>query len=1075
MKRKILFVIFYFSLLTSLFSQTGRLDVSSLSSVENSLSLSEIEALIKQTDYNEALRQLYVYIKKNPDDFDRAQVLIKQIMNRRQRYSILTEMAMRSSEENPEDHETPAKIILEMRSIEKNPPEEIRYVIDMLEDLHLFKYYAYLFDSLIEDAAQLAQKEQCAVAAKKLQEGFWIYRDEFEDEWKAYPEITSGVKKVLEDLNRQIQILDDDDLRKKFDDSVAQFNQYIRADNFIAANTALFNLKNYFYSYVGIQNDVMDCAMRLSELYEKQKEIDPQITDASYIPFLIRFITGLPAVADSGINGAILYKLGKATEEMKASVSALITKYYSDFYAVLPSDLFSSGIENLEESMYLRPIQNYVKLGNEIAELYRICMNEDGSLYNPAPEYESNLTQIEGVVKSSFAVLGIASRLVTEDSKQSSLLSQFNGTSDSGDADELAQKIDLLFESVIKMNSITGTKESLALKNQKYYRDSLTSYNDASEAESEHSEAYTTILSFTKTIDLSDSEKMYSRYVEQIFYRSNGASTLAWNVITDYYTRVSNKYITELSSLAENFGAYNEGFVEKIPASVLSEIQDSPESLAKYASSKKNEKISAIMYKYPSLSLKLAEQIESRAEEYLHDLGLAQEKILLNYESNSDWKNVEKIRNKVTSSDLYLNTQKKKVEEFKNLAQPVIAQSQKMINDSILAKNQADSLMENAEAEFKKGNLDSAQKFLQQAGEKYALALSMEQNESISLKSNQMRYELDEKITDAKNTIVVQQSRELYNLARDALNYNRFDDAERYMNSAIAKWAETHTDSNPEFESFKILVNNAVSMESGRELHQSDALYEDMSQLLNIASQYYQEGVQKINSGDTEGGKASFENALSNLDKLKKVYPLNQKAFLLRMNIEKIQNPDKYAAEFKQKIQVAVDKCDNAVTAAEGLSELKGYYEQDPSYPGLKQLIENMEVKLGRRQKKADDSAVAKSNEKMRSAQRIFDSAGPNTERLNEALAAINEALQLNPANRNAEILKDKISTKIGGSTSVVLTSEEQQLLTLAKNEYGSQNIEAAYGYILQLYERNPSCGKIKDVSDTRRRIESRL
>ena len=47
------------------------------------MSLFEIERLIRQTDYTEALKQLNIYIEKKPDYFDNAQRLVKIIMNRR--------------------------------------------------------------------------------------------------------------------------------------------------------------------------------------------------------------------------------------------------------------------------------------------------------------------------------------------------------------------------------------------------------------------------------------------------------------------------------------------------------------------------------------------------------------------------------------------------------------------------------------------------------------------------------------------------------------------------------------------------------------------------------------------------------------------------------------------------------------------------------------------------------------------------------------------------------------------------------------------------------------------------------
>ena len=112
-------------------------------------------------------------------------------MNRRQQYSVLAEKAIKTSTENPEDHEATAKIILQMRSIEKNPPAEIKAMIDMLEEMHLFKYYAYLFETIEEESASLTEKQNYFDAIAKVQnEGFDIYKEEFYDEWQeSHPEI----------------------------------------------------------------------------------------------------------------------------------------------------------------------------------------------------------------------------------------------------------------------------------------------------------------------------------------------------------------------------------------------------------------------------------------------------------------------------------------------------------------------------------------------------------------------------------------------------------------------------------------------------------------------------------------------------------------------------------------------------------------------------------------------------------------------------------------------------------------------------------------------------------------------
>ncbi|MCK9171447.1 MAG: hypothetical protein M0P01_13630, partial [Treponema sp.] len=53
------------------------------------LSLTEIDVLIKDTNYDQALEQLYLYITKYPDQFDEAQKRIKKVLDARDRYTVL--------------------------------------------------------------------------------------------------------------------------------------------------------------------------------------------------------------------------------------------------------------------------------------------------------------------------------------------------------------------------------------------------------------------------------------------------------------------------------------------------------------------------------------------------------------------------------------------------------------------------------------------------------------------------------------------------------------------------------------------------------------------------------------------------------------------------------------------------------------------------------------------------------------------------------------------------------------------------------------------------------------------------
>ena len=71
MKRKIILIsaVLIFLAAPSAFAQKSQ--------EKDDMSLFEIDRLIRRTEYDEALRQLNIYIEKNPEKFDNAQTRIK--------------------------------------------------------------------------------------------------------------------------------------------------------------------------------------------------------------------------------------------------------------------------------------------------------------------------------------------------------------------------------------------------------------------------------------------------------------------------------------------------------------------------------------------------------------------------------------------------------------------------------------------------------------------------------------------------------------------------------------------------------------------------------------------------------------------------------------------------------------------------------------------------------------------------------------------------------------------------------------------------------------------------------------
>ena len=1012
------------------------------------MSLFEIERLIRKTDYTEALKQLNIYIEKKPDYFDNAQRLVKIIMNRRKQYSVLAEKAIKSSTENPEDHETPAKIILQMRSIEKNPPAEIKRMIDMLEEMHLFKYYAYLFDTILEESARLTQNASYDEAIAYVQEqGFDIYKDEYYDMYETEnTQMAENATAIMDSLSASLVQFRDNDLQKEFDTAVSQFIRAVRNDNYSEADAQFARVEAVFTRYAQVRNSVYACGQQIKELYEQQRELDSEITDASYLPFMQRFILGIQTTPDSGILGAIDGKFAAGLEEMKAAVTQAVRDHSNTYLAALPQVLFESATDydNLSNAAkYVVPVSQYGDLGKKTNALYALLDTDASEPYAPYTGYDISLDYESALSQKTADLMVITKDFEKEKNTQEQIIAQG------------IQAVSQLFDSVFRMSTILGDK------------------SDHQTLSYEWGRAYADIVGETAAIDWAVHTDLYNSYLETLFNVSASSMTDSWTLITESYKNDSDTYVDETNQYREYAGVYSNGFDEHIDLAAYNSMKNAPEALLAYA--KQAGAQTNPVYHYPDLAQVMYTHGTELCSVYTDELTQKQDTLTQNLNSHADWLTNEELVAVVNSAVDYI--QNKKASLQLNSVQSVQARQEMelALEEAAYAKNYADSLISASREALAREDLAQAESLLLEASEQYAQSLAVYDNQELRQSTDAAKVELSTRIMDAKNEIVVRESRNLYTQAREALNYDRYEDSETLINAAINKWAETHTEKNPEFEDFLELVNTAVSMKTGRVLLPSDPLYSEMSQLLSIAYQYYNEGEQLMNQGKTQEAEAALDNAIENLNKFKTVYPLNQEASLLMLKVDRLRDPAKFDEEFAQKVQTAIAQSKNRDTMAQAYNTLTDYYNLVPDYKGLKDIIYNLEIELGMRQRPVDNSAATRSTRLTAQAQSQFNRAGSNTAALNQALETVNEALKLNPNNKTAQTLKDNISLKLGSSSIIVLSSDDQNLLTQAKKAYQSGNIDEANTYMLRLLNNNPNNIKLKEVEDLYNKIQSQL
>ena len=301
----------------------------------------------------------------------------------------------------------------------------------------------------------------------------------------------------------------------------------------------------------------------------------------------------------------------------------------------------------------------------------------------------------------------------------------------------------------------------------------------------------------------------------------------------------------------------------------------------------------------------MSQYTRNLAEKGIATLGTYDNIILDNFNSHPQQKENSEIQSYVNEAQKNIDLQRQKLNQLITDSQNQAALAQRQMTASQLARNEADLRFNEAQNALRKEDFETARKKLQDALTKYDEALMNQNDEELRAETDRKLQVLGESIAKAENEIVVREVRNLKTRAKDAYFNGRFDDAEKYLNQAKIRWAVTNVNEDEEITNLMNFVNTAISMKTGREILPSAPQYPEMSQLLNIAYQYFDEGSRKIGEGDRAGGEAELALALESIQKLQYVYPLNQEASILTLRINRLLDPKKFSEEFSQKIEMA--------------------------------------------------------------------------------------------------------------------------------------------------------------------------
>lgn len=399
-----------------------------------------------------------------------------------------------------------------------------------------------------------------------------------------------------------------------------------------------------------------------------------------------------------------------------------------------------------------------------------------------------------------------------------------------------------------------------------------------------------------------------------------------------------------------------------------------------------------------------------------------------------------------------------------------ITRANTMVLQADLARQEAELRLSQARTALQRNDFQAARDNLQRSRERYNQSLELQESPALRAESDRQLASLGQDITRAENEFVVREVRQLIMNGRNMYYMGNFEQAEQVFIQAQNRWRVTNIEDNPEVADWLNIINTALSMKTGRTIPVSAPLYPQMSQMLSNANTLYLQGRQLMAAGRRAEAIDVLTSAKKKLQQVQLVYPLNREAGELTLRIDQVIDPESFRQFFRQKVDYIRANYRNEGRTL--YSELLDLYEIDASSPGLKQLVEDVEIYLGVKIPPPNPASVARSTELTRSARRIHDANNRSSFQI--AISQLDEAIRLNPNNQEAIALKDRMQTAVGGQAVAVLSAEDEKLYQSAVRELQQGNKITASAIVEQLLQ-NPRSRNSSKIIDLKRRIDSQL
>ncbi len=986
----------------------------------------QAEELVEANRLNEAVELLESVLERQPERFDEAERLLRRIRGIRNEFNELFAELVDVLETEPDNYERALELLDAMEELDAAPSPRAAREIERRRTIVTLRYNVARFDRLTEEAVRLMANGQHLRALELYIEELGLLRDEF--------------RKEDYDRDRVVQpaLEAEEELRELGRDALDGGNRLSRTvEGIEEADTEELlptqELLDHVQQIHAIERRLVELGARMTEVSRITQRVRQDDSLDPYPTFLSWFAYGRRA--------------GEGHEGMSAAVRGLLekeTETVTNVATVRGDDSFSAGVDAFERASFAASAAEFehARRSFELLELISSAHDRQATeIAAAAPEARHThiarrVGETHGAATSRFAAdrVATASQLLDEglaeiDYERAPL----------GELEQYTDELEAVHGSLalLRQNLDAPAPEPL-----------LDTVGDADTGDALPDRAA------AEESEVPESDRARAETAVEIVEQAlEVAADEAAQALGAVIARERQRLEDSLTELRREAASAEHVAFQGVSYEYVGNVPEQPDPVEHDP-----EETEERLYRYPQLG---RDRLDPLREE-VQGLRSAVEQ---RYRQAADASPFIHDRPPLDGERRDLAALLEAVEREHERIHELFDRAEQRVADAAELRDDVREILDRAEQRVAE-DPDGAQDDFDRAQDALVEALDYQQDPEFRAAVDERLVELGTLIHESRHELAVRQVRELIREGRRLYRLDRFREAQNILHDAEERWHSVNERPNSEIQYWLRLTEAALNLQTDRELADTDPLFRPLGRYLSLAEDKFEQAEEAVEEGNAERAEDLLEEAEEHIASVVVARPFNRDARVLSLRIIELLEPEEFPDIFEQRFQRAQELAEE--DPMEALNDLYDLQEIDPDFPGLEQEIENLEIELGIRPPPVDEEALTESEALYEDAQTLAESEAQAD--LEEAVAKLEQAVELDPDNDDASGLLDQVRLRLGSDTRATLSSGELQDFRRAENHYLDGRAGQALAIVEQLW-REEDNRRYEPLSDLRRRI----